>query len=283
MSEAFPQTPIALVVSDIDGTLVNHDKVLTPRARQAIESLKARGIGFTITSARPPVGLRSLIERLGIENPVAAVNGGAVIRPDLSVIEEKLLPAAAAARAIAVLRENGIDAWLFTREAWFIRDPNGAHVDHEAHTIGQAPTIVDAFDPAHVARALKIVGASHDHPHLARCEALLQAALGDTALATRSQVYYLDVTNRLANKGEAVLSLARAMGVPTEAVLTIGDGANDVPMFSKGGFSVAMGNASDAVKGAAQVVTDDCENDGFAKAIERYVLAGSVPPAATPD
>lgn len=271
-ARTIPAEPIRLVVSDIDGTLVNHAKVLSPRGRAAIGALKAKGIGFTVTSARPPVGLRHIIDMLGIEVPVAAVNGGALVNPDLSIIEEKLLSPQAAWTAIALLRQQGIDAWLFTDKAWFIRDPEGAHVDHEAKTIGQAPTIVDDFDPALYERCLKIVAASHDHPHLAECEAMLQAELGAAALATRSQVYYLDVTNPGANKGEAVLSLSRAMDVPVSAIMTIGDGTNDIPMLRSAGFSVAMANGSDEVRAAARVVTDDCENDGFAKAVERYVL-----------
>lgn len=275
MNRAGPAVPIRLVVSDIDGTLVNKAKVLTPRAKAAVEAMKARGIGFTVTSARPPVGLRDIIERLGLEVPVAAVNGGALVNPDLTVISEKLLGRQAAHDAVRLLREQNIDAWLFTDEAWYIRDPDGAHVDHEAKTIGQAPTIVEDFEPGLYDCCLKVVGASHDHPHLAHCESLLQRELGAAALATRSQVYYLDVTNPDAHKGEAVKSLSQAMDIPIDAIMTIGDGINDIPMLEASGFSVAMGNGSDLVKAAAQAVTDDCENEGFAKAIERYVLGVS--------
>lgn len=271
----FPERPIRLVVSDIDGTLVNKAKVLSSRGRAAIEALKDAGIGFTVTSARPPVGLRHIIALLGLEVPVAAVNGGALVDPQLNLIEAKLLAPSAARHAVALLRQQGIDAWLFTNEAWYIRDPEGAHVDHEAVTIGQPPTIVEDFDDALYANCLKIVGASHDHPHLADCEIMLQRELGAEALATRSQVYYLDVTNPDAHKGNAVVSLSRVMNIPIDAIMTIGDGTNDIPMLAIGGFSVAMGNAGDAVKAAAHVVTDDCEHDGFAKAVERYVLNGA--------
>ena len=279
MSETAPSRPIRLVVSDIDGTLVDKAKVLSARGRAAIEALKARGIGFTVTSARPPVGLRHIIDLLGIEGPVAAVNGGALINPDLGVIEAKLLPPVAARTAVSLLRQNGIDAWLFTNDAWYLRDPDGAHVDHEAKTIRQTPTVVEEFGPDLYGQCLKIVGASHDHPHLAECETLLQHALGAEALATRSQVYYLDVTHPQANKGEAVRALSRVMRIPVEDIMTIGDGINDIPMLEAAGFSVAMGNGSDIVKAAADVVTDDCEHDGFAKAVERFVLGHAEQPA----
>lgn len=269
---AWPAEPIRLVVSDIDGTLVGHSKVFTPRTRAAIAALAERGVGFTVTTARPPMGLRSIIDLLGLTAPAAAINGGALVRPDLSIIEEKLLSPDMARRAVTLLRQQGLDPWLFTDGAWYVRDPQGDHVDLETRTIGQAATVVDEFEPALYGRVLKIVGASKNHPHLADCEALLQHELGAGAIATRSQVYYLDVTSPLAHKGVAVESLSRAMGVPVAAMLTIGDGTNDIPMLTAAGFSVAMGNGSEAVKAAAHAVTDSVDEDGFAAAIERYVL-----------
>jgi Cof subfamily protein (haloacid dehalogenase superfamily) len=282
----WPAKPIRLVVSDIDGTLVGHSKVFTPRTRAAVTALAARGVGFTVTTARPPVGLRSIIDLLGLTAPAAAINGGALVRPDLSIIEEKLLSPNMARQAVMLLRQQGLDPWLFTDNAWYLRDPQGDHVDLEARTIGQAPTQVDDFEPALYDRVLKIVGASKNHPHLADCEARLQRELGAGAIATRSQSYYLDVTSPLAHKGVAVESLSRAMGVPVSAILTIGDGTNDIPMLKAAGFSVAMGNGNEAVKAAANAVTGSVDDDGFAAAMERYVLgdergAGRSPILAT--
>ena len=267
-----PGEPIRLVVSDIDGTLVNHAKELTPRARAAIAALADYGVGFTVTTARPPVGLRGVFAMLGMKVAAAAINGGAVVDGDLNIVEEKLLAADVARRAVALLRGQGIDPWLFTDRHWYIRDPEGDNVALETRTIGQDPVVVDDFAPELYGRVLKVIGSCNDHPHLAACEALLRRELGGGAIATRSQSYYLDVTDPHAHKGEAVASLAKAFGVPVSAVMTIGDGTNDIPMLEASGFSVAMGNGSDAVKAAAHAVTDDCENDGFAKAIERYVL-----------
>ena len=269
---ATPAEPIRLVVSDIDGTLVNHAKELTPRARAAIAALAHKGVGFTVTTARPPVGLRSVFAMLGMKVTAAAVNGGVVVDGDLNIVEEKLLAPDVARRAVALLRERGLDPWLFTDAHWYVRSREGDNVGLETRTIGQEPIVVDDFAPELYGRVLKIIGSCNDHAHLAACEEMLRRELGTAAIATRSQPYYLDVTDPRAHKGEAVASLAKAFGVPVSAVLTIGDGANDIPMLEAAGFSVAMGNGSDAVKAAAHVVTADCENDGFAKAIERYVL-----------
>ena len=267
-----PAEPIRLVVSDIDGTLVNHAKELTPRTRAAIAALERAGIGFTVTTARPPVGLRPIYAMLGLQVTAAAINGGAIVDGAFNVIAEKLLAPDVARRAVAFLRGRGLDPWLFTDTHWYLRDPGGDNVGLETRTIGQDPVVVEDFGPELYGHVLKVIGSCNDHALLARCETDLQRELGGDAIATRSQSYYLDVTNPAAHKGEAVKSLAEAFGVPVSAVLTIGDGTNDIPMLQAAGFGVAMGNGSEAVKAAARAVTDDCENDGFAKAIELYAL-----------
>ena len=123
--------------------------------------------------------------------------------------------------------------------------------------------------------AHKIVGVSDDHALLARVETEMLAALGTAATAARSQAYYLDVTHPLANKGVGVRRLAALMGVPMAEIAVIGDGGNDVAMFQESGLSIAMGNASDEVKKHAHFVTGSNDEDGFADAVEKYVLGAA--------
>jgi hydroxymethylpyrimidine pyrophosphatase-like HAD family hydrolase len=120
----------------------------------------------------------------------------------------------------------------------------------------------------------KIVGASDDFDRLAESEVKLRGLLDGRAFVARSQKYYLDVTHPDANKGAVVKALSRILAVPQSEIATIGDGANDVAMFEQSAFCIAMGNASPEVQGRADVVTDSNEEDGFAKAIERYLLPG---------
>jgi hydroxymethylpyrimidine pyrophosphatase-like HAD family hydrolase len=121
-------------------------------------------------------------------------------------------------------------------------------------------------------KVAKIVGVSDDLDRVRRCQTDAQAAFGHRATANRSQPYYLDVTHKDANKGAVVGYLSHHMGVPAEEVATIGDQPNDVTMFRRSGLSIAMGNASDQVKSQADVTTDSYNDEGFAKAIERFVL-----------
>jgi Cof subfamily protein (haloacid dehalogenase superfamily) len=260
-------TRIALVVSDVDGTLLTKDKTLTDGAKAAARRLHEAGIGFTITSSRPTIGMRFLIEPLAITLPVGAFNGSCIVDPQLKPIERHLIPAAAAQRCLDVLNEFGVDIWLFTNEKWLTRHPDGEYVPHEKRAIRADPAIVADFAP-YLEAACKIVGSSSDAALLQACEAAMQKALGAEATAVRSQSYYLDVTPPGCDKGTFVQTIAKRQGISTDAVATIGDMQNDLAMFRKSGLSIAMGNATDDVKKAATQVTASNEDEGFAKAMD---------------
>jgi len=260
-------TGVALVVSDVDGTLVTKDKTLTGGARRAVRRLHDAGIGFTIISSRPTIGMGFLIAPLAITLPIGAFNGGAIVDPELNPIEQHLIPASAAKRGVDVLNQFGVDIWLFTDEKWLTRNGNGEYVPLEKLAIRADPTIVGDFSPF-LSAACKIVGSSADPALLQRCEVAMQQALGTQATAARSQSYYLDVTPPGCDKGTFVQAMARRLDISTDAVATIGDMQNDLAMFRKSGMSIAMGNAPDDVKRQATRVVASNEDEGFAGAVE---------------
>jgi len=262
----------SLVISDVDGTLVTHDKRLTDRTIAAVRRLHERGIGFSICSSRPPFGLRMMIEPLQLRLPFGGYNAGGIVEPDLTVVEQKLIPPEAAKEAVGAFQAHGVDCWVFTGNAWRIVDPDGAHVEHETHTVQTAPTVVPAFTDADFAAVGKIVGPSDDHAKVAHLTELLQAALAGRANVARSQPYYCDVIPPGIDKGRLVELLGNRLAVPREEILVLGDMENDLEMFAKAGFAVAMGNASEAIKQVADATTLSNDEDGCAVAIERYVL-----------
>ncbi|MGH6726505.1 MAG: Cof-type HAD-IIB family hydrolase [Pseudolabrys sp.] len=268
-----PSRTISALVSDVDGTLVTDDKILTKRAAAAVAELHARGILFTIVSSRPPRGLRMLLKPLNITAPIGGFNGAVIAAPDLSAITEHLLRPEVARQTIAMLGAQGVQCWVFAGKDWLVRHSDGPHVEHETHTIGFSPTIVEDFAPF-LGIAAKIVGVSKDYDLLARCEREVSAALSGQATVARSQPYYLDITHPLANKGAAFSEIAKLLAVPQAEIAVIGDGANDVAMFERSGLSIAMGNASPDVQRSADFVTDSNRDDGFAHAVERYILRG---------
>ncbi|HEX9558190.1 MAG TPA: Cof-type HAD-IIB family hydrolase [Reyranella sp.] len=262
---------ISLVLSDVDGTLVNEQKVLTPRAESAVRALHRAGIGFAITSGRPPLGMAMLFDALALSTPIAGFNGGLFVKRDLTILAQKTVPADVARQAIDLVRDHGLDAWVYSGNDWLITKPDGAHVAHEAWTVKFDPKVVTDFGDA-LQQVAKVVGVSDDHDRVRRCEADAQAVFGEHATANRSQPYYLDITSRYANKGAVADYLSSHLGVPAEEIATIGDSPNDVLMFKRSGFSIAMGNASDEVKAEAVAITESYNDEGFAKAIERFIL-----------
>ena len=260
-------TRIALVVSDVDGTLLTKDKTLTDGAKAAAQRLHEAGIGFTIVSSRPSIGMGFLIEPLAITLPIGAFNGSSIVDAELRPIEQHLIPPAVVQRSLDLLDEFGVDIWLFTNEKWLTRNPDGEYVAHEKRAIKHDPTIVADFAP-YLASGCKIVGSSSDPALLQRCEAAMQQAVGTQATAVRSQTYYLDITPPGSDKGTFVQAMARRLEISTDAVATIGDMQNDIAMFRASGLSFAMGNATDDVKRQATHVTASNEDEGFAKAME---------------
>jgi Cof subfamily protein (haloacid dehalogenase superfamily) len=273
---------ISLVLADVDGTLVTKDKILTPRAAAAVKALQTAGIAFAITSGRPPRGMSMLIEPLALQTPIAAFNGGIFVDPDMTMLEQHVLATDTAKRAIDVILGNNMDVWIYSGNDWFIRKLDAPHVAREEWTVKFPPTVVANFDNL-LGNVNKIVGISDDYDLVARCEREAQAALGAKASAARSQPYYLDVTHPDANKGTVVTTLAKRLCIPASAIATLGDMPNDVLMFHKSGLSIAMGNASQEVQAQANRVTDSYEDEGFAKAIERFILplAGATLPRAS--
>jgi Cof subfamily protein (haloacid dehalogenase superfamily) len=262
---------VSLVISDVDGTLVTPEKTLTEASIRAVHQLRARGIGFTVISSRPPFGLRMLIEPLALTLPIGAFNGGAMVKPSLEVIEQRLVPEPAARRGVEVLEQFGADVWVFTAERWLAQNPAGDYVPRERCTLQAEPTVVKGFSPYFV-RAAKIVGSSRDFAKLAACEEAMRAALGAQASVSRSQAYYLDVTPPNVDKGTFVKSLSQQLGA-AGSIAVLGDMENDLAMFREASLSVAMGNASEDVKRQATHVTKSNAENGFAAAIEEYVLA----------
>ena len=262
---------LSLVLADVDGTLVTEQKVLTKRAQDAVKALRNAGVRFAITSGRPPRGMAMLFNSLELDTPIAGFNGGLFVERDLTILEQKTVPIEVARQAIDLIREHGLDAWVYRGNDWLIAKADAPHVAREAWTVKFEATIV-ADVGEKLDQVSKVVGVSDDYDRVRRCENDAQSAFGQRATAARWQPYYLDITNKDANKGAVVQYLSTHMQIPAEEIATIGDQPNDVLMFKRSGFSIAMGNASDEVKMQADATTDSYNDEGFAKAMERFVL-----------
>ncbi|MBV9749216.1 MAG: HAD family hydrolase [Acetobacteraceae bacterium] len=261
---------IRLLVSDVDGTLVAPDKSLPASAIAAAGRLREAGVLLALVSARPPFGMRYVAEGTR-PAAVAGFNGGTVLDGTGRVLERHLLSEDAGRDALALLAERGVPGWLFTGDEWLITDPEAHYVPLETRTVRQGPRVVPSLQP-YLGQCGKIVGSTADHGLLAAVEGEMQAFLGERATARRSQLYYLDVTHRDANKGFALEALCRQLGVTPAETACIGDAPNDLPMFAVAGFAIAMGNAEPEVQAQAAAVVGGNDGDGWAEAVDRIVV-----------
>jgi Cof subfamily protein (haloacid dehalogenase superfamily) len=262
---------IRLFLADVDGTLVTQDKVLTDASIDAVGRLRDEGILFAITSGRPPRGMDMLVEPLGLDTPIAAFNGGLLVDRDMNVLQERVLPEHLVRPIAELIGSFGLDVWIYRGAEWYVPDPEGAHVDREAWTVKFQPKVMASLDGLTEGVA-KIVGVSDDHDAVAKSTAATHDRYGDHVTAATSQPYYLDVTHPDANKGTVAKNLAERYGLSEDQIATIGDMPNDVLMFAHSGLSIAMGNADPQVRRAARRCTDTNDDDGFAKAVDRFVL-----------
>jgi Cof subfamily protein (haloacid dehalogenase superfamily) len=265
---------IELVITDCDGTLLYTDKTLGEPAKAAVRNLAAAGVRFTVASSRPGKGMRSIVETLGITTPFAAFNGGKLVDPASGkTLIAHWLPRDAAVTALASLARDGIDAWVFIDDQWYITNPNGEYVPLERRTVGYEAVVVKRFDDIDLDSVEKIVASTKDTALLQRKESEFQQSLKDRATAMRSQSYYLDITHPLANKGEGIRELARLAGVALENVAVLGDMSNDVAMFDVAGVSIVMGQASADVLSRATFVSATNDRDGFAVGVNGLLTA----------
>lgn len=267
---------IRLVLSDLDGTLINSRRELTEASRHAVQALRSAGIGFTVVSGRPPLGQRFIVRELALTATFAAFNGGMLVKPDLNVkspiiLEELNLEPEVAAAMIDGLDEMGLDTWLYRGNEWLVRNPKAPHVARERDTVRINPSVVSSYDQLHEG-VVKIVGVSNDYKLVERAEKDLHNDRCNLVMAARSQNYYLDITHPDANKGMVVQRLATLLGILPTEIATIGDMPSDVRMFEQSGISFAMGNASDGVKAKATFVVTSNDNDGFAEATNKILM-----------
>jgi Cof subfamily protein (haloacid dehalogenase superfamily) len=263
---------VRLLLADVDGTLVTQDKVLTDRAIGAVHALHDAGVTFAITSGRPPRGMAMLIDPLDIQTPIAAFNGGLLVDRDMNVIEQRVLPEELVVPVADMMSSFKLDVWLYSGADWYVPKADGPHVARETWTVKFDPKVMSDGVNGLTGSVAKLVGVSDDHDAVDKASEAVHDKFGDHVSAAASQPYYLDVTHPLANKGAVAKYLAAKYKLGPEDIATIGDMPNDVLMFAHSGLSIAMGQSSPEVKRAARRVTTSNEDEGFANAIDRFIL-----------
>lgn len=265
-------SPISLVISDIDGTLITSNHEVTDATKAAAAKLSDRGIALSLASSRPPRSIVPLADVLKLSGPFAAFNGALVVKREGEVLARSVIPAAIIGRVKSIADDFSLAVWLYDELDWWVPWQD-AFVEREEHTSNFSAKLEGYADRiTSDANKLTVVG----NPELvAQAEQRILSELAKDVSASRSKPRFLDVTAYGIHKGTVVVRLANLLNIPTDRVAVIGDGPNDIAMFKQAGVSIALGQAVDEVKEAATYITTSNDDEGWARGIENYVLAES--------
>ncbi len=261
-----------LLVLDIDGTLVNESKEITPKTREAILSVQKQGVRIALATGRTPFGILRYANALRLkeyDGYVLAYNGGRIVRWQTGeVIFEQTLPDRLD-EICALARKYHVAILTYYNDRIVTEQPEDPFVQYESRVIGMP--LMPVVDLARYVQSpvVKCVMLA-EGPYLAQVEPRVRDALGEDFSVYRSEPYFLEIMPRGIDKAASLQRLLEYLSLPREAVVCCGDALNDRTMIRYAGLGVAMGNAVPEVKAEADFVTRSNEEDGVAYVIERF-------------
>lgn len=269
-------TKTRLIISDIDGTILDKDHQLDHRLKENLKELEQQAIPFCLASARSPLGIRPIQDILELKAPLVAYNGALIgcwedeefeVLQDIPILAEDV-------KALVHLIQQAfpeVAIGLYAGKNWHVAQRN-SWVDLEASITGETPLLTDfenflAQKP--VVHKFLIIG---EESTIASLLAYLQEQDFPETAFYLSKANYLEITHRSVSKGHALELLAEMQGLSMEETLAFGDHFNDLSMLEVAGVGVAMGNAPQAVRDRADEVTADHNHNGVSLYLERVVL-----------
>ena len=264
-----------LIAIDIDGTLKREDKSVSERTKNAIKLAKEKGVYVVIATGRPIDGVSRYLEELdmlGENDYVLSYNGGLVLKTkSREVVSKTVLTGADLHYLHNLSKELGVNIHAFSEVHGLMTPKNSKYTEVEANINGIRITINDYSDIEDDHSIIKVM--MIDEPEvLQKAIDNLPKEVYEKYTVVRSAPFFLEFLNKKVNKGTGVELLAKHLNIKQEEIMTFGDAGNDLDMIVYAGMGVAMANAFDEVKEAANYITDSNENDGVAKAIEKFVL-----------
>lgn len=265
---------IRLVAMDLDDTLLRDDFTLSPRVVKAVREAQARGVKMTIATGRTPVSVRPYAEQLGLDLPVITYHG-AMIQKVLKgeVLFRRVIPSAVTAEIVREVIRRGIYTQIHLRDR--VITSKFSDWSREYRRIASVP--IEEADLAQLLRqepeGVEKILIMDEEETLDQLVSILEEDYGRDVHFTKSKPSFLEVVEKSVNKGAALAALAEGWGIAQSEVMAIGDSYNDIEMLRYAGLGVAMGNARSEIQACADVVTLSNEEDGVARALERYVLS----------
>lgn len=263
-----------LIAMDLDGTLNNDQKIITEKTKAALMAAQKRGIRLALASARPSPGLfkeRDILRLQDYNGILMSYNGGRIVDAATGkVLFETSMDLAQTKQVLRRLEALPVTPILDDGVQFYVADKNGYKVDYECKnnnmTCTEVGNLADflSFAPVKVLMSVQ-------PEELAEVQKQIADFLPETLTVVQTAAFYLEVIPKVINKGQGIRDICAVLGIDPSEVISFGDAANDIPMLREAGMGVAMGNAAEAVKAAANMVTLSNNEDGIAAALEKLI------------
>lgn len=267
---------IKLIATDIDGTILKHNYEFTQEVKDCIKKLTEYGIKVVLVTGRMYSATLHIIKELGLETPISSYHGG-LIKYKGKTIYEKNLNSEDAKEIINWAKKNNIHINLYLNDELYVEEDNLTIQRYIKQGISKFN--IKPFDQVKLEKINKIVLIDFEDESKVTMWRDYLATNYSNLHIVKSTPHFCEVCHSLAKKSDAVDFLREYWKFKKEEVLTIGDQNNDIDLLKAGGIKVAMGNATDELKALADYVTDTVNNNGFVKAVEKFIEKDLAPTA----
>lgn len=257
------------VFSDIDGTLLNTSHKIPKGTKEKIQQMNQRKIPFVLVSARMPKGMTAIRDELGERNPMICYSGALVVDGNGNPIYSVSLEPQEAKSICEKIRESvpEVSVNIYSNDCWMAEDLEEYWVKQEMEITGVRAAQVSFQEDSVFEEVHKILCMGKEE-HISFLEKELKKEFPEIRIY-KSKNTYLEIMSMKASKSDAVHMLEGFFGIKKDEIIAFGDGHNDIDMIEYAGLGVAMGNASDEVKEAANEVTDINDKEGLRRILDR--------------
>lgn len=265
-----------MIVSDIDGTLLNAERNLSPLTKETLKKVISElGIPFVLASSRMPKAMRYFLEELTTDQFLISYNGALIQHPkkfgkDLTLFSDTI-PFSTMAAIVAACIDMNLHISLYRNDEWFTEESDQWSAREQKNTRSKPnfidmTTLVEMWQIKNMGPHKIMVMGHQDDVDIV--EALLAERAGNIVSLYRSKPSYLEIASKTTDKSDAVAMISTYLGIPMSEVVAFGDNVNDIDMILQSGLGVAVGNAHDQVKVAANKIVKTNHEDGVALAIQ---------------
>ena len=263
---------IKLFVSDIDGTLVISGKYPSEKTVQAFKKMTDAGIMATVATGRMYRAALPMAQAVGIKVPIITYNGALIKSADGEILYSNYLAPELVEELVEYFAEKNVHLQTYSEDKLRYAEHNKFSEMYEAAQKVLGDAVGWENLKKFTSQVCKVLAIFENEEANNKFSEKLKEKFAGKIDVTRSSPLIAEIINPGISKAAAIKILAQKFGFERSEVAAIGDGDNDLEMLSAAGMSIAMGNANDKVKAACKFTTGNCEDDGLAQAVDKYIL-----------